>query len=366
MNVSARPTCAMLLKNLPDLFIQCIGNADFAIESVRGPDQAVEGCVVFCSQAKALSQALQGSASALVVSRKAAADTEAKRGSKIILVATNVERALAATVNRWFLGTPYRDTTFSGVHSTAVIHQSVDVPSSARIGPHAVVGANVKLSANVYIGANTVIEDGCEIGEGTVIHPLVYVGHHTLIGARCEIHAHSVVGKEGFGYAHDEKGNHYRIPHQGHVVLEDDVHIGANCNIDRATFGETRICTGTKMDNQVQIAHNCRVGRNGLLTCRFGMAGSSSVGDNFLTGGNTVLTGHIEVTDNVQIGGNSGVTKSITEPGQYAGFPLMPLQDNIKMRAALVHLPEIRKHVAMLMKKIFPDNGAGTGREADT
>ncbi|MCM2280857.1 MAG: UDP-3-O-(3-hydroxymyristoyl)glucosamine N-acyltransferase, partial [Bdellovibrionaceae bacterium] len=255
---------------------------------------------------------------------------------------------------------PYTDPVIENIHPAAIIHPSARLGAGVRVGPHAVVSAECTIGHNVFIGANAVIEAGSKIGDDSVIHPLVYVGHHTRIGARCEILPNTTLGKEGFGYAHDEKGNHYRIPHQGCVVIDDDVHIGANCSIDRATFGETRIGAGTKLDNQVHIAHNCRIGRNCLLTAKFAIAGSSTIGDMFVAGGSSTVTGHIEISHGVQLAGMSTVTKDITSPGQYGGFPLVPLQDHLKIRAAMVQLPAMRKQLSQLMKKIFPEGSSET------
>jgi UDP-3-O-[3-hydroxymyristoyl] glucosamine N-acyltransferase len=250
---------------------------------------------------------------------------------------------MALVISEFFRPTPYTNPAVQGVHPTAFVGEGARIAKSARIAPHAYVGANVALGENVYVGANAVIEDNSTIGDSTVIHPQVFIGHSTEIGRRCEIHPGAVVAKEGFGYAHDEKFNHTKIPHQGRVVLEDDVHIGACCTIDRGTFGETRIEKGAIFDNLIHIAHNCRIGRNAVLTSGFTMAGSSKIGANFVTGGKTVVSGHLDVCDNVQLSALTAVSKSITKPGQYGGHPLQPLQPYLKSQAAIVHLPEMRK-----------------------
>lgn len=356
MSDAATPTCETLLSTFPELFVRCLGDRAAVIKSVRSPEATEPGAAVFCADPRVFPQALASDAAVLVVPPKAADELESKRGAKTLLVSPNVERAMAATINRFFLKTPYTDSGFHGYHATAVIHSSVSLSEGVRVGPHAVIAAGCKLGKNVFVGANAVIEIGTEIGADSVIHPLVYIGHGTRIGARCEILPNTTIAKEGFGYAHDEKGNHYRIPHQGRVVIEDDVHIGAGGSIDRGTFGETRIGAGTKLDNQVHIAHNCRIGRNCLLTAGFAIAGSSTIGDNFVAGGSSTVTGHIEIGNDVQVSGMSTVTKDITEPGQYGGFPLLPLRQHLKVRAALVHLPEMRRQLSQLMKKFFPED----------
>ncbi len=348
-------TCEQLLSSLPDFFKSASGDQKVSINRVASPEDAKSGSLCFCANPKAIAQGLASQASALVVPVKAASEVEPKRGGKTLIFAQNVERAMAVTINKYFLETPYKNPSVTGIHPTAVIHESAEIGANARIGPHAYIGAGTKIGANVYIGANAVIEANVRIGEASVVHPLAYVGHGTQIGAKCELMPNTSVGKEGYGYAHDEKGNHYRIPHQGIVVLEDDVHVGANSNIDRATFAETRIGAGTKIDSMCHIAHNCKVGRNGLLIAKFGVAGSTTIGNNFIAGGDTNVIGHIEICDQVNIAGMSGVTKSISEPGQYGGYPLVSLPQYLKTKAALANLPEMRKQLSALVKKFMPE-----------
>ncbi len=358
MSDATAPTCETLLSMFPNLFTLCIGDRTIPIRSIRSPESPEAGAAVFCSNPRVFAQALAGAASVLVVPASAAAELEPRRGSKTLLASPNVEYAMATAINAFFLKSPYTDASEEDRHPTAAIHSSVTMADGVRVGPHAVVAAGCKLGKRVFIGAGAVIEKGTEIGDDTTVHPLVYIGHGTRIGVRCEIMPNTTLGKEGFGYAHDEKGNHHRIPHQGRVVIEDDVHIGANCSIDRGTFGETRIGAGSKLDNQVHVAHNCKIGRNCLLTAKFAIAGSSTIGDHFVAGGSSTVTGHIAIGDGVQISGMSTVNKDLPGPGRYGGFPLVPLQQHLKIRAALVHLPEMRKQLGRLMKKLSPDGEA--------
>jgi UDP-3-O-[3-hydroxymyristoyl] glucosamine N-acyltransferase len=347
-----------LLKRHPNLLLEAIGDIDQTVTGVSSPDHATPSHAVFLATPKALAQGLNSTAGVLVVGNKFRAEAEAKRGGRTLVISSSVERAMAAVVSAHFLRTPYTNPALKNIHPSAVIGKNCEIAEGVRIGPNAFIGNNVKLAAGVYVGANSVIEDETSIGDGTVIHPLVFIGHSTEIGKNCEINPNSVVGKEGFGYAHDERFNHYRIPHQGRVVLEDDVHLGACVTIDRATFGETRIKTGCKFDNNIHVAHNCEIGRNAIITAGFLMGGSSKIGANFLTGGNTMITGHIEVCDNVQLAATTGVAKSLKEPGQYGGQPLVPLQQFIRTKAALAHLPEMRKQLMKVMKKLGLDDNA--------
>lgn len=356
--VSNKPvSCAELCKRFPQFFIDSAGDLQRTITRVGDPDSADENSAIFLATPKALKKGMTTSAPVWVIHPSARATIEPLRGERTLLIANNVELAMASVLKEFFLRTPYTNAGTVGVHPRADVHITAELAPDVRVGPGAFIGAGVKIGAGVYIGANSVIEDDTEIGEGTVIHPLVFIGHSTIIGKRCEIHPQSVIGKEGFGYAHDEKFNHTRIPHAGRVVLEDEVHIGACCTVDRATITETRIERGAKFDNQIHIAHNCKVGRNSLITSGFAAAGSSKIGANFVAGGKSVVTGHISVCDNVQLAALSGISKELTEPGQYGGVPLVPLQQHLKIKAAMVQLPEMRKQLKRILKKLGLNEG---------
>lgn len=351
-----QPSAADIVARFSSLFGETAGDLTKTITGVNSPDLAGETEMCFLATPKALEAGFKSKARTLVVPPKAKEQALTHANGRTILISPNPEKAMALVISAFFRPTPYTNPAITGVHPTAVVSETARVAKTARIASHAYIGANVTLAENVYIGANAVIEDNSVIGEATVIHPNVFIGHATQIGSRCEVHPNSVVGKEGFGYAHDEKFNHTRIPHQGRVVLEDDVHIGACCTIDRGTFGETRLERGVIMDNLVHIAHNNRIGRNSVLTSGFTMAGSSKIGANFVTGGKTVVTGHIEIADNVQLSALSAASKSVTQPGQYGGHPLQPLQPYLKTTATLAHLPEMRR----LLKKVAAHLGFET------
>ena len=357
MVVSKAPvSCRKLIEAFPHLITDSLGDLDRSFNKIAAPNTDDENAAVFLSSPKAFASASETKARVLVLHKKMREDAVRRFANPCtLLFSPNPELAMAFAINAFFLPTPYTNRGISGVHPSASVAADSVFAQGVRIGPNAFIGARVRLAANVFVGANAVIEDDCEIGEGSVIHPLAYVGHSTAIGRNCEIHPNAVVGKEGFGYAHDEKGNHYRIPHQGRVVLEDDVHIGGCCTIDRATMAETRIRAGTKFDNRVHIAHNNEIGRNSLITAGFTMAGSSKIGANFITGGQSTVTGHIEICDNVNLAANSVVGKGISQPGQYGGSPLLPLQKYIKMRASFAHVHEMRKQITQILKKLGMD-----------
>lgn len=337
-----------LVSSFKDL--QILGKGDRKALRVDPIEDISPQSIVFCGTERFLKQALLSPAS-LVVIPKAFIDLNAHLSDKTFLVIREWDWFMAEFLNKYIQETPYR-AQHKGIHPTAVVEATAQIAPTASVGPNAYIGSGVKVLSGTFIGANSVIEANCQIGEHTTIHPLTYLGPRTEVGSNCEIHPGCVVGKEGFGYAHNRKNDHRKIPHLGRVIIEDDVHLGAHVAIDRGTFLDTRICRGTKIDNQVHLAHNSYIGENSLLTARFAMAGSSRIGKNFVSGGSSNVTGHIEISDNVQIGGMSGVTKSISAPGQFSGYPLVPLRQFLKIKAAIVKLPEMRKQLKLILKHL--------------
>ncbi|MDR2100076.1 MAG: UDP-3-O-(3-hydroxymyristoyl)glucosamine N-acyltransferase [Campylobacteraceae bacterium] len=210
-----------------------------------------------------------------------------------------------------------------------IIDKSAVVIPNAYIGNGAVIGANVTIMAGAYIGENVVV------GEGTIIHPNAVVYNNSIIGKRCHLLANCVIGSDGFGYAHTKEGVHVKIYHLGNVILEDDVEVGACTTIDRAVFGSTRIKKGTKIDNLVQIGHNCELGEHCIIVSQTGLAGSSVLGRNVVMGGQSATSGHLKIGDFTFIAARGGVTKNVEGGKTYSGFPLMLHKEWLKMQAKL-------------------------------
>ena len=270
-----------------------------------------------------------------------------------LLFSKNVDLAARQIKNQLVFQTPHRP--LEGIHPTASIHETADIAEGVKIGPFSVIGAHTKIAKDCYIAPHVVIQEHVEIAENTTVQAFVFIGHHCVIGKNCDIQPHAIIGSEGFGYVHDHLGNHYRVPHTGRVVLEDDVHVGGATAIDRGTIDDSVIGRGTKLDNQCHLAHNTRVGKNGLITAQLVVAGSTTIGDNFACGGKTAITGHVNITDNVRCSGLTGVTKDITESGDYGGYPVVPLKDFFKTKATINQLPKLRKQMSKVMKKLFPE-----------
>ncbi|MCR5833177.1 MAG: UDP-3-O-(3-hydroxymyristoyl)glucosamine N-acyltransferase [Selenomonadaceae bacterium] len=238
-----------------------------------------------------------------------------------------------------------------------------------EISPKAHIGQNVTLGKNVTIMPLAVVDDGATIADGAIIYPHVYIGQHVKIGEgttiysnvtvrefctvgkRCVIHSSTVIGSDGFGFT-TANGIHTKVPQVGNVVVEDDVEIGAHVGIDRAAMGSTVIGHGTKIDNLVHIAHNCKIGANCLIVAQTGISGSTIVGDNVTFGGQVGTVGHITIGGNSVYAARSGITKNMPENYFGSGFPVQTHSDWLKMQVALKKLPELLEKVHKLESEL--------------
>jgi UDP-3-O-[3-hydroxymyristoyl] glucosamine N-acyltransferase len=269
----------------------------------------------------------------------------------------------AAIIQNFFQAKPFQAT---GISPKSDIGSNCDIPEEISIGPFVSIGDRVKLGKRVTIHPGVVIGNDVEIGDDCLIYPNVTVYHSCTIGSRVIIHSGTIIGSDGFGFATDELGNHVKWPHLGTVQIEDDVEVGAGVTIDRGTFGKTQIMQGTKMDDQVHIGHNVKVGKNCLLVAQVGIAGSASLGKNVVIGGQTAIKGHIHLDDGVMVAGKSGVNSSQPKGSIVSGFPAIPHKDWLKASIIFTKLPKIqtdlrdmRKKIVKMYEKIFPEEGQG-------
>lgn len=215
-----------------------------------------------------------------------------------------------------------------------IIGEGTKLYPSAHIENGAYIGKNCTIMSGVYVGADVVI------GDDVILYPNVTVYRDCVIGNRVMIHAGTVIGSDGFGYAHTKLGEHVKLYQNGNVVIEEDVEIGANTTIDCAVFGSTVIKKGAKIDNLVQIGHNCIVGEHSILVSQTGLAGSSTLGRNVVMGGQSATAGHLTIAPFTTLAARSGVTKSIATKGVYSGFPLMEHKLWLKLQAKLARMLE--------------------------
>jgi UDP-3-O-[3-hydroxymyristoyl] glucosamine N-acyltransferase len=239
-----------------------------------------------------------------------------------------------------------------GIHSTAVIEPSAVVGKDVYLGPYVYVGENVVIGDNTRVYPHTSIGDNTKIGSNCKIFSGVKIYHECMIGNGCTVHAGSVIGADGFGFAPQSESEFMKIPQIGNVIVEDNVEIGANVCIDRATIGSTIIRKGVKLDNLIQIGHNVEIGENTVMAGQSGVAGSTKIGRNCMFAGQVGVTGHITVADGTKVGAQSGIAGAIKKPDSVLlGSPAVDYQNFMKSFVVFKKLPEIKSVVDRLERE---------------
>ncbi len=239
----------------------------------------------------------------------------------------------------------------TGIEQPSFIAEGVEVPEDAYIGAFAYIGQGARLGRGVKIHPQAYVGPGVTIGEGTIIYPGAKIYHGCRIGRNCIIHAGAVIGADGFGFAPTADGSYHKIPQIGIVEIADDVEIGANTTVDRATMGATRIARGVKLDNLIQAAHNTEIGADTVIAAQTGIAGSTKVGANCMIGGQVGFAGHIRVGDRVMIGAQSGIPGNLPDGSRVMGYPAVPERDFKRQSVYIKHLAELFDRVSKLEKK---------------
>lgn len=240
-----------------------------------------------------------------------------------------------------------------GISEKASIHPSAQVGNDVYIGENVVIMTNAKVHDGAKIYPNTTIGEQSIIGKGTIVFSGVSIYNQIVVGSNCIIHSGTVIGSDGFGFAPLPDRSYKKIPQTGNVVIEDDVEIGANCSIDRATLGSTIIKKGVKLDNLVQIAHNVEIGEHTVIAAQSGIAGSTKVGKYCIIAGQVGIVGHSTIADGTVVGAQSGINGSIKEPNQrWFGSPAFEYGKALKSYASLKSLPELVKRVQELENKL--------------
>jgi len=328
---------------------QLVGDPNLEVQGIAPLDNAGASHISFLSNSKLRALAAQSGAAALIVAPLDDATVAATyEGARIVTTNPYAYFARAAQYFADLEAIPFAP----GVHASAVVHESAQVDASAHIGP------NVTVEAGAVIGPDVVIEAGCFIGRDAEIGAATHFFANVTFQARCRIgkrgilHSGAVIGTDGFGFAR-ENGLYIKIPQTGRVLLGDDVDIGANTTVDRGALTDTVIEDGVKLDNQIQIGHNCHIGANTAMAGCVGVAGSAKIGKNCTFGGAAMVLGHLEIADNVHISSGTMVSRSVLEPGQYTGFYPMAKNAEWEKSAAIVrNLSAMREKMRTLEKQI--------------
>jgi UDP-3-O-[3-hydroxymyristoyl] glucosamine N-acyltransferase len=321
---------------------EVVGDGSQIIRGVAGIREAQPGEITFLANARYEAHMAETRASAVICARGTASCAVP------MLQVDNPYVAFQRAV-RVFRPDHYRPA--PGIHPTAVVAPGVVLGREVAIGAQcvvesgAVLGDHVVLMPCCYIGAKAML------GDGTFVYPQVTVREECVIGRGCILHSGVVIGGDGFGYAFDA-GRYHKVPQVGNVVIGDDVEIGANTTIDRATTGSTRVGEGTKIDNLVQIGHNVVIGRHCIIVAQVGIAGSTELEDFVTLGGQVGVGGHIRIGEHATVGGQSGVTKSVPGHAVWTGYPAMPHPMFKRIQAFIQRLPQLFQRTKDLEQRV--------------
>ncbi len=321
-----------------------VGDGTRTILGVSSPSHGQKDTVCVANSPAYLEQALRSETSAIVI------DSASQTPLNIpVIVVENCQLALITLLELFAI----KAIRIAGTHPSACIGENSQVHASAQIGPNVVIGEHCTIGENVLIKANTVLGDHVTVGENSTLHANVNLYDKTMLGKNVIIHAGCVIGADGFGY-HFNGEEHLKLHHLGNVDIGDNVEIGANTTIDRATLGTTCIGDGTKIDNLVQIAHNVTLGKHNILCAFSGVAGSVTAGDNVIFAANAGAGDHVVIADNVTLGPRTGIAsrKRLASGTTWLGNPGRPAEKAIEQIVSMQRLPGMKKQIKRLQEKV--------------
>lgn len=318
---------------------EVMGDGEIEISGINNLSGAKEGEISFILDHKNIKDAIMSFASAFIVQK------EIKEIKKPQIITNNVKLSYAKILHL-FQSPPER----KGIHSTAVISKSVAVGEDVSIGAHCYIGEGAKIESKVIIYPGVYIGEGVTISEGTIIYPNVVIQDDCSIGKKVIIHSGVIIGSDGFGFVKDENSHHFKIPQVGKVIIEDEVEIGANTCIDRASFGLTKIGRGTKIDNLVQIGHNVIIGKDCIIVSQVGISGSVNIGNRCILAGQAGVKDHITIGDDSIILGRAGVLKDVPEKSIYYGMPAGPHIEQKRLEVLVRRLPQLFEKIKTQQK----------------
>jgi UDP-3-O-[3-hydroxymyristoyl] glucosamine N-acyltransferase len=318
-----------------------VGDPELEIRALAPLDKAGPGEISFLAN-KRYAKAVQDCSAAALIS-----DRALERSDITYLVSPNPYLAFAKVLT--FLHAPKAKP--EGISPQALVSDSAVIGNDVTIAPGAVIGERVQIASGSIVHPNVVIYADVTIGSECILHAGAMVREKSILGDRVILQPGAVIGSDGFGFAPDGE-EYYKIPQVGHVVIEDDVEIGANTCVDRGTMGQTLIGRGCKLDNMVQIGHNVSVGENTVMAAQGGIAGSSKIGRHCTFGGQTAVAGHIEAGDNLIVGARGGLANNTKGNQVVSGVPAFAHREWLKASMAFPHLPRMRREIVELRQKI--------------
>lgn len=327
-----------------------IGDREKTISNIAKIEEATPSDLAFLGNSKYQSYLADTKAGVLVISQKFVKD-EAPTGTTYIVV-EDAQSSFAYLI-QLYANMASQQELQQGIADTAIVHATASVSSEAYVGPMCIVAEGASVAAGAQLCAQVYIGKDAVIGANSILNPGVKVMHDCTIGSQCILHANVVIGSDGFGFQPNDKGVYSKVPQLGNVVVGDNVEIGANTTIDRATMGSTRIGNGVKLDNLVQVAHNVVIGQNTVVAAQAGISGSTKIGAQCIIGGQAGIVGHISLADGTKINAQSGVTKTITENNKaLTGSPAAEYYATLKSQSVFRQLPELLQRIAKLEEQI--------------
>jgi UDP-3-O-[3-hydroxymyristoyl] glucosamine N-acyltransferase len=325
------------------------GDPDVEINGASGIKEAKDGDITFLANKKMMENIFSSKASAVIVRE------EIKGLSTSMLVVDNPQLAFAKALKVFYAKLPKP----SGVSDNAIIGSNVIMGNDVSVHPLSYIGNDVILGQGVTISPGVYIGEGVSIGDGSFIYPNVTIRENVKIGKNVIVYSGAVIGSDGFGYV-PEKGIHYKIPQVGGVIIEDNVEIGANTTIDKATVGNTIIGCGTKIDNLVQIAHNVTIGKNCIIVSQVGISGSVEIGDGVVLAGQVGVRDHVNIGNGAIAGARAGIVTDIPDGQFFSGHPAMPHKTWLRAQSIYSKLPEYVKRLREIERKKDPVDDSGS------
>jgi UDP-3-O-[3-hydroxymyristoyl] glucosamine N-acyltransferase len=322
------------------------GNPHVMVYTVAKIEEGHEGALSFLSNPK-YEHYIYTTKSSVVLVNKDFIPTE-KINTTLIRV-PNAYEAFASLLTLVEKSKPKK----KGIHPAAVIESSAKIGSDVYIGAYTYIGENSSVGDNCCIYPHVFIGDNVRIGQNCTLNPHVTIYHECILGNGCTIHAGTVIGSDGFGFAPQSENEFKKIPQIGNVIIEDNVEIGANVAVDRATMGSTIIRKGVKLDNLIQVAHNVEIGENTVIAAQTGMAGTAKIGKNCMIGGQVAINGHTKMANDTKIGAQAGILSDVKEENTILlGSPAIPYKQFFKSSVVFKNLPDLMKKIESLEKEI--------------
>lgn len=325
---------------------QLEGNANALVERVSKIDEGDNLSLSFLANPKYESHIYETDSAVVLVSEDFRPDKELKT---TLIRVKDPYTAFTMILSKFFDAVMHK----IGIEQPSFIDEHAKLGKDLYVGAFAYIGVNSSIGDGVKIYPNAYIGDNVIIGDNTIIYAGVKIYSGCVVGANCILHSGTVIGSDGFGFAPQKDGSYNKIPQTGNVVVEDNVEIGSNCSIDRATMGSTLIKKGVKIDNLIQIAHNVEIGENTVIAAQTGISGSTKIGKQNVIGGQVGFAGHLVIADGSQFGAQSGIMGTIKEPyKQWMGSPIVEIKDYLRSQAVVRNLPSLDKKLTELRRQV--------------